>query len=74
MLNPSLPRKELSKPRKALVYVVLLFVVVGVGGRPLARGQLFYQNYWGGAVFVPTILLVGAIILIAALRNLSGRK
>jgi len=43
-----------------------MLVVLGLAARPLARGALFYQSYWGGAVFVPFLLFVGAVILVIA--------
>jgi hypothetical protein len=37
--------------------------------RPLAKGSLFYQSYWGGAVFVPFVLLVAALIFVIVLTG-----
>jgi len=54
------------KTKKLLTYFVLFLVVLGLGARPLARGTLFYQSYWGGAVFVPVLLFVAALILVIA--------
>jgi hypothetical protein len=54
------------KAKKLLTYFVLLLVVLGLAARPLARGALFYQSYWGGAVFVPVLLFVAALILVIA--------
>jgi hypothetical protein len=49
-----------------LTYFVLFLVVLGLAARPLSRGALFYQSYWGGAVFVPVLLFVAAVILVIA--------
>ena len=69
--NDSVSRKPKSsrswpKTKKFLSYFVLLLVVLGLVARPLARGALFYQSYWGGAVFVPVLLFVAAVILTIA--------
>lgn len=55
-----------TKTKRLLTYLVLMLVVLGLAARPLARGALFYQSYWGGAVFVPFLLFVGAVILVIA--------
>lgn len=54
------------KTKKLLSYFVLFLVVLGLAARPLARGALFYQSYWGGAVFVPLILFVAAVVVVIA--------
>ena len=55
-----------TKTKRLLSYFVLLFVVLGLVARPLARGALFYQSYWGGQVFVPLVLFVALVILVVA--------
>jgi hypothetical protein len=65
--------QKLSKAKEALSYVVLLLVLLGLVARPLGKGALFYQNYWGGAVFVPFVLLVG-VILVLAVALMRNRK
>ena len=57
------------KTKKLLTYFVLLLVVLGLAARPIARGALFYQSYWGGAVFVPVVLFVAAVILVIAVMD-----
>jgi hypothetical protein len=52
--------------KKLLTYFVVLLVVLGLAARPLARGAWFYQSYWDGAVFVPVLLFVAAVILVIA--------
>ena len=52
------------KTKKLLTYFVLFLLVLGLAARPLARGALFYQSYWGGAVFVPLLIFVGVVILV----------
>jgi len=52
------------KTKRLLAYFVLLLVVLGLAARPLARGALFYQTYWGGAVFVPFLIVVAVVILV----------
>lgn len=63
--TPKSPRSW-PKTKKLLSYFVLFLVVLGLAARPLARGALFYQSYWGGAVFVPFLLLVAAAVLVIA--------
>jgi hypothetical protein len=60
------PSRIWTKTKRLLTYLVLLLVVLGLAARPLARGALFYQSYWGGAIFVPLVLFVGAVILVIA--------
>ena len=55
-----------TKTKRLLSYFVLLFAVLGLVARPLARGALFYQSYWGGPVFVPLVLFVALVILVVA--------
>jgi hypothetical protein len=43
-----------------------LLVVLGLAARPLARGALFYQSFWGGAVFVPFVLFVAVLVVVIA--------
>ena len=58
-----------STTKKLLTYFVLFLVVLGLAARPLARGALFYQSYWGGAVFVPAVIFVAVVILVIAVRE-----
>lgn len=37
--------------------------MLGLGLRPLLRAQSHYETYWGGAAFVPVVLLIGGTIL-----------
>jgi hypothetical protein len=67
-------RKHTTPPKRSrlkefLVYFVLLLVMLGLVARPLARGTMFYQNYWGGAVFVPFLLLIAAILIAIVIIN-----
>jgi len=46
---------------------MLLFLglsLLGTGLRMLFGDQLLYANYWGGAVFAPFALAMGALLLI----------
>jgi polyferredoxin len=65
--NSKSPRRWPTK--EPLIYFVLLLVVLGMVARPLAKGSLFYQSYWGGAVFVPFVLLVAALIFVIVLTG-----
>lgn len=70
--NKSASPSRRSKPKEALIGLVLLFVVLGLACYPLAKGALFYQSYWGGAVFVPFVLVIAVIIVVAIVVN--GRR
>jgi hypothetical protein len=69
----SKPRERWPKTKKVLTYFVLLLLVLGLAARPLARGALFYQSYWGGAVFVPVILVYAALIVVIAVIDLTKK-
>ena len=61
--------RKRSKLQEFSIYFVLLLVVLGLMARPLAKGALFYQSYWGAAVFVPFLLFVAATIVVVAVMN-----
>jgi hypothetical protein len=44
-----------------MALVVASLVVVAI--RTLAEGRLHYNNYWGGRVFAPVVLLIVALII-----------
>lgn len=69
--NASPPRR--SKAKESLAFFVLLLVMLGFVARPLAKGAMFYQSFWGGAVFVPFVLLVAAGIVAAILITLKRK-
>jgi len=35
----------------------------------IARGELSYENYWGGLVFAPFTILLGGFLFIALFRH-----
>lgn len=61
------------KTKKLLGYFVLILLVIGMAARPLARGALFYQSYWGGAVFVPVFFVFAALIVVIAVIDLRKK-
>jgi len=65
--------RKRSKLQEFFIYFVLFLVVLGLTARPLAKGAMFYQSYWGGAVFVPFLLLVAATIVVVAVMNWKGK-
>jgi hypothetical protein len=69
----SKPRERWPKTKKVFSYFVLIFLVLGLGARPLARGTLFYQSYWGGAVFVPVFFVFVALIVVIAVIDLRKK-
>jgi hypothetical protein len=62
------PRKP-SRWMRFLSYFVMFLVVIGLCLRPLSKKALSYQSFWGGAVFVPFVLLAAAIVLFIAFIN-----
>lgn len=66
--RPASPARR-SKGKEFLTYFVVLLVVLGFATRHLAKGRLFYQNFWGGAVFVPFVLLVALVVVIIIVLN-----
>jgi hypothetical protein len=70
--KPNSVRKP-SKLKETFALLVFLLVTLGLVGRPLAKGVLFYQNYWGGAVFIPEILFIALLLVVAAVVNLKRK-
>ena len=60
--------------KECLAGLVLFLLALGLIGRPLARGTVFYQNYWGGTVFVPFAVFILVLIAIAAFKGGDGKK
>lgn len=58
------------KQRVSFAAVGLLVSIFGVAA--LARGSLHYPNRWGGAVFAPFAICIGALAILVAL--ITGRK
>ena len=48
---------------RAMMFL-LGFSLLGAGLRAFSRDRLFYANYWGGAVFAPVSIVLGAAILV----------
>ena len=69
----SKPRERWPRTKKLLTYFVLILLVLGMAARPLARGALFYQSYWGGAVFAPVFFLFVALIVVIAVIDLRKK-
>ena len=56
-----------SHGMQRFVFGVISFVIVLLGVGHLVRGQLGYQNWWGGYVFAPFAIIIGVGgLLIAA--------
>jgi hypothetical protein len=69
----SKPRERWPKTKKALTYFVLLLLVLGLAARPLARGAVFYQSYWGGAVFVPILFVIATLVFVISFIDLRKK-
>jgi Ni/Fe-hydrogenase subunit HybB-like protein len=65
-----------QKSKKVLtvaVIGVLMAVLLVTAIMHIASGQYSYQNYWGGLVFAPFVILF-EVFLIAALVKISDRR
>ncbi len=69
----SKPRERWPRTKKLLTYFVLILFVLGLAARPLVKGALFYQSYWGGAVFVPVFFVFVALIVVIAVIDLRKK-
>jgi hypothetical protein len=50
-------------------------VVLAIGGAlHVYRGSLGWTNYWGGFVYAPFAIVVGLLVLVAALKKPSRRR
>jgi len=65
--------RKMSKPMRVFSWALISLVLLGFVVGPLARGALFYQNYRGEAVFVPFVILVGVVMVIAAIVGSRNR-
>ena len=61
--------RKRSRLQESFILFVLFLVVIGLVAGPLAKGALFYQSYWGGAVFVPFVLVAAATVVVAVVKN-----
>jgi hypothetical protein len=62
-----------SSGRILLAFVSLMILILG--GSALLRGNLNYQNWWGGVVFAPFAILIGLAglsIVVFAPKALTG--
>jgi hypothetical protein len=48
-----------------LVSMLILCLALGT----ILKGRLQYSNYWGGAVFAPFALLIGALGMVASIMS-----
>jgi hypothetical protein len=45
---------------------LLGLALTGMGSASLRRGDLFYENWWGGLVFGPMAIVFGILLMIGA--------
>jgi hypothetical protein len=62
--------KNLGSPRAGRVALALSsFLIVLLGAGSLFQGHIGYRNWWGGVVFAPFTIIIGALgLLIAGFR------
>lgn len=51
------------KPLYRVLFSVAGVAIIGVGVASLRRGDLFYENRWGGLVFAPLAIVFGIIFI-----------
>ena len=59
--------RRMLKRHSRLGGALLGVFAVCYGVLQIVRGELNYQNYWGGLVFAPFTILLGALILYLSL-------
>ena len=42
---------------------LIALAVIATGARALIKDNLFYDNWWGGLVFAPLTIIIGALLL-----------
>ena len=55
--------KIISKKFSRLMFGFLAVILIALGASVLNKKQLYYTNYWGGAVFAPVAIFGGIMIL-----------
>jgi hypothetical protein len=53
-------RKALRSRRLPAAFGIFL---IAYGAVHLMRGELSYENYWGGLVFAPAVILIGIVVV-----------
>jgi hypothetical protein len=61
------PRPTPTRVRFFLATAGIFFIVFGA--LTLRAGRLHYSNYWGGSVFAPFSVIVGALTIYAAFKS-----
>jgi len=56
------------KPHQRIGIAIVGLMIIDTGALTLARGQLHYANYWGGAVFAPFAFLIGGLVILMAVK------
>ena len=57
-----------AKRRGRVMLGLMGIVIISLGSRTLTQGKLHYSNWWGGAVFAPFAIIVGAMVVVVAIR------
>ena len=56
--------KKTIKERLIRSFAALIaLTVIATGARALIKKDLFYDNWWGGLVFAPVTIIIGAFFL-----------
>jgi hypothetical protein len=55
------------KPFYRTLFLVIGAAIIGTGMAPLRHGNLTYESWWGGLGFAPFAIILGIIIVLAAI-------
>jgi hypothetical protein len=68
-------RKEPGQAFGRIVLGIVGIFIILFGAGALSKGHLGYENYWGGFVYGPIAIVIGLLVILAALRgNLQTKK
>jgi hypothetical protein len=66
--------RSLRSPGTRVVFFVAIGLVLIAGGfGAVWSGELFYLNYWGGRVFGPFAIMLGAALLLIVVSKLRRK-
>jgi membrane protein implicated in regulation of membrane protease activity len=63
-----------SRPGTRIIFGLAGIMILWFGIATITAGKLHYPNWWGGAVFAPFAIIVGTIMVIAAIRGKPFRS
>ena len=61
-----------SKKFSRFMFGFIAVILIALGAYMLNRGFLFFENYWGGAVFAPMVIVGGILLLYVVIFRWEG--